>query len=88
MEHFAKCGYHDFSLAGNLEVTTMEIHGSYGNMPIGGGGIGAQEKTQSASFIQPSMEFTKYVGTDWKGHCWMKSIISWHCQLYLLVWQK
>jgi len=51
MEHFAKCGYHDFVLAGNLQVTTVETHGAYGNMPICGGGVGAQENTQLASSI-------------------------------------
>lgn len=45
MEHFAECGYHDFKLAANLKVTTVEAHGAYGNMPIGGGSVGAKEKT-------------------------------------------
>lgn len=88
MGHFAKCGYHDFALGGNLKVTTVETPGASGNMPTCGGGIRAQENTQSASFIQPSVEFSKYRGTDWKGLCRMKNIIPCHSQLYLLLWRK
>lgn len=51
MEYFAKCWNHDFALAGDLQVTTVETRVAYGNRPLCGGGVGAQENTQLASSI-------------------------------------